>query len=95
MHLKTSLSLIRRECSSAQPTSEKDSRESGEWWLRCPESSGCLPGSQVVAEQNWANRKAGAEEARTPVQVLEGRSFNADTKPVAGTLKPSVVVTHY
>lgn len=45
----------------------------------------------MVAEQNWANRKAGAEEARTPVQVLEGRSFNADTKPVAGTLKPSVV----
>lgn len=32
-------------------------------------------------EQNWANRKAGAEEARTPVQVLEERSFNVDTKP--------------
>lgn len=44
-----------------------------------------------MVEQNWANRKAGAEEARTPVQVLEGRSFNADPKPVAGTLKPSVV----
>lgn len=45
----------------------------------------------MVAEQYWANRKAGAEEARTPVQVLEGRSFNADTKPVAGTLEHSVV----
>lgn len=45
----------------------------------------------VAAAQNWANRKAGAEEAWTPVQVLEGRSFNADSKPVAGTLKHSVV----